>query len=242
MSDSMLMELKNVECAFYVRKSRIAVRSVQVLHDVNFTLERGETLGVVGHNGAGKSTLLQVLAGILAPTGGELRKQHGLTVSLLTLQLGFSNELTGRENAVMSAMYLGHGRKEAERRLPGILDFAEIGTWVDEPLRTYSTGMRSRLGFAVAMEMQPDVMLIDETLGVGDAYFQRKSSEALLNKMRSGQTTVLVSHNDATIRALCNRVIWLHEGRVYREGSPAEVMDAYNDWIGSLKHVTAGRG
>ena len=158
MSDSMLMELKNVECAFYVRKSRVAVRSVQVLHGVSFALQHGETLGVVGHNGAGKSTLLQVLAGILAPTGGNIRKKHALSVSLLTLQLGFSNELTGRENAVLSAMYLGHNRKEAERRLPGILDFAENGTWADEPLRTYSTGMRARLGFAVAMEMQPDIM------------------------------------------------------------------------------------
>ena len=129
-----------------------------------------------------------------------------LSTSLLSLQLGFANELTGVENAVLGAMYLGHTKQEALARLPKILEFAEIGEWANESLFTYSTGMKARLGFAVALEMNPDIMLIDETMGVGDAYFQKKSTTELIKKMQSGQTTVLVSHSEDTIRSLCNRV------------------------------------
>lgn len=240
MTDLPLISLQNVDCSFFVRKSRLALKQVDVLRDFSLDIHAGETLGIIGHNGAGKSTLLQILGRILEPSAGKAHFQEGLTISLLTLQLGFSQELTGRENAVLGAMYLGFSRREAEARLERILDFAEIGEWAEEPTRTYSTGMAARLGFAVAMEMEPDVMLIDETLGVGDAYFQQKSGKALREKMQSGQTTVLVAHSDAVLRELCTRVAWVHEGRVFMEGVPDTVLQAYSDWVASLSSEVAG--
>lgn len=240
MNDTLLMKLEDVGCTFYVRKSRLQVKAVEALHNVNIELHKGETIGIIGHNGAGKSTLLQIMSRILLPSSGALHVHKGVSIALLNLSLGFSAELTGKENAVLGAMYLGYTKKEAENRLADILDFAEIGEWADEPIRTYSTGMRMRLAFAVAMEMSPDIMLIDEVLGVGDAYFQKKSSQALINKMQSGQSTVLVSHGDATMRQLCSRVIWLHEGCVYREGAPAAVLDEYAQWVAQLSTETAG--
>lgn len=170
MSASPLISLVDVGCTFYARKSRISLRKVKALKSVTFDLYGGETLGLIGHNGAGKSTLLQVLALILIPNKGTITMVKGLSTSLLTLNLGFSYELTGKENAILGAMYLGYSHKEAKARLERILDFAEIGAWADEPVRTYSTGMKARLGFAVAMEMETDVMLIDETLGVGGIF------------------------------------------------------------------------
>lgn len=240
MPDFPLIELEHVDCSFYVRKSRITLKRVDVLRDLSLNLHEGETLGIIGHNGAGKSTLLQILGRILTPTGGAVRMREGFSISLLTLQLGFSQELTGRENAILGAMFLGYSRREAESRLDKILEFAEIGQWAEDPIRTYSTGMKARLGFAVAMEMEPDIMLIDETLGVGDAYFQKKSTAALFAKMQTGQTSVLVAHSDAVIRSLCSRVIWLHEGCVYREGAPAAVLDEYAQWVAQLSTETAG--
>lgn len=240
MADLPLISLQNVECSFYVRKSRLALRTVDVLRGFSLDIHAGETLGVVGHNGAGKSTLLQILGRILEPTSGKVFFQDQLSISLLTLQLGFSQELTGRENAVLGAMYLGFSRKEAEARLPRILEFAEIGEWADEPVRTYSTGMGARLGFAVAMEMEPDVMLVDETLGVGDAYFQQKSGKALREKMQSGQTTVLVAHSTAVLKDLCTRVAWVHEGRVFMDGEPSKVLQAYGEWVNTLSAEVAG--
>lgn len=240
MSDFPLIALDNVECSFYVRKSRLSLKQVDVLRGFTLNIYEGETLGVIGHNGAGKSTLLQILGRILEPTGGEVHFRDNLSISLLTLQLGFAQELTGRENAVLGAMFLGFARKEAESRLARILDFAEIGEWADEPIRTYSTGMKARLGFAVAMEMEPNIMLIDETLGVGDAYFQHKSNQSLVEKMQSGQTTVLVAHSDGVLRTLCSRVVWVREGRVHMEGAPDVVLDAYNTWVAQLGAGIAG--
>lgn len=240
MQDFPIIECKNMDCKFYVRKSRLKLREVDALKNVSLSLHEGETLGIIGHNGAGKSTLLQIFARILMPTAGEVVFRDSLSISLLRLQLGFAAELTGCENAILGAMYLGFSRKEAEARLEKILDFAEIGDWAHEPIRTYSTGMSARLGFAVAMEMEPDVMLIDETLGVGDAYFQKKSSEVLMRKMQEGQTTVLVSHSDATMAKLCSRVVWLHDGTVHMMGKPDEVLTAYSTWVNTLSSETAG--
>lgn len=240
MTDFPLISLQNVDCSFYVRKSRLMLKQVDVLRSFSLDIYAGETLGIVGHNGAGKSTLLQILGRILAPTAGNIRFRDNLSISLLTLQLGFSSELTGRENAVLGAMYLGFSRREAEARLERILAFAEIGAWADEPTRTYSTGMAARLGFAVAMEMEADIMLIDETLGVGDAYFQHKSEAALREKMQAGLTTVLVTHNAAVLRELCTRVVWVHEGRAFMVGGAVEVLQAYGDWVASLSAEVAG--
>lgn len=234
MQASVILSLDNVSCTFYVRKSRMRLKQVNALQNIDLQLRHGETLGIIGHNGAGKSTLLQIMGNILAPTQGSLYLREGVNIAMLSLSLGFSHELTGKENAILGAMYLGYTRREATKRLDNILEFAEIDGWADEPVRTYSTGMRMRLAFAVAMEMSPDIMLIDEVLAVGDAYFQKKSSQALIEKMQSGQSTVLVSHGEATMRSLCSRVVWLHEGKVNMEGEPAQVLEAYNAWVAQI--------
>ncbi len=231
-----VIQLKNLSCTFYARYSRLRVKKVHALSDISLDIYKGETLGFVGHNGAGKSTMLQILGAILAPTAGSITFQDGLTSSLLSLQLGFAQELTGRENAVLGSLYLGHTRKEAEARLDRILDFAELRQWADDPIRTYSTGMKARLGFAVALEMNADILLIDETLGVGDAHFQKKSSAALLEKMHSGLTSVLVSHSQATMQQLCTRIAWLHQGKLRMIGEPEPVLAAYTEWVNSLTH------
>ena len=240
MSRNVLIECQNIGCTFYTRKSRLSLRKVRALQDVSLELKEGETLGIIGHNGAGKSTLLQILSRILVPTSGKISIQKHLSISLLRLQMGFSPELSGRENAVLGAMYLGFTKKQAEERLKSIQNFAEIGDWIDEPIRTYSTGMGARLGFAVALEMMPDVLLIDETLGVGDAYFQQKSSQALLDKMAKGQTTVLVAHNKELMEKLCSQIIWLHEGKTRMQGEPSEVLNAYDKWVNGLVQESAG--
>ncbi len=235
MNDKAIISLKNVACAFYTRKGRLRLRKVEALKNICLDIFAGETLGIVGSNGAGKSTLLQVLAGVLNPTSGHIHINNDLKCSLLTLNLGLSPELTGRENAILNCMYLGHTRKEAVARLDSIIEFAEIGDFIDEPVRTYSTGMSARLGFAAAMQMESNVMLIDETLGVGDAYFQQKSSKALREKMKTGMATVLVSHSKPTLKKLCTRLAWLKDGKIEMCGNVNEVLDTYEDWVKSSK-------
>ena len=232
-----LISLENVACSFYVRRNRLAISRVDALADVSLSLGRGEILGIIGHNGAGKSTLLQVLAGILAPSRGKLTKAPGVTVSLLNLGLGLAPELTGRENVVLSALYRGVSKKQAQARLEEVLEFAELGPWADAPLKTYSTGMRTRLGFAINMEITPDILLVDEVLGAGDAYFQKKSSSALVEKMRAWQTTVLVSHGPGAL-ANCTSLIWLHKGRIRMVGDPPPVVAAYAAWTAERKPGT----
>ncbi|WP_421722113.1 ABC transporter ATP-binding protein [Alloalcanivorax xenomutans] len=180
----------------------------QVFEGLNFELYRGETLGIVGHNGAGKSTLLRALAGIIKPDSGEVIN-HGVTVSLLSLQAGFDGELPGSDNAILSAMLLGYTRRQALDRLNQIAEFSELGEFMHEPVKTYSSGMRSRLGFSVAMFLAPDVLLLDEVLSVGDKDFRQKSEREMFKKMHSNQTVVLVSHSDQLIQRNCDRIFSL---------------------------------
>lgn len=196
------------------------------LRDVSFTLYSGETLGIIGRNGVGKSTLLRLLAGIFRPDRGRLIN-HGVRVSLLSLQVGFVPHLTGRENAILSAMLMGLRRREIEARMDEIIDFAELDDFIDQPTATYSAGMNARLGFAVAMQIDPDVLLVDEVLGVGDEDFRQKSSAAMRARMQSGQTVVFVSHNLGMVRNLSDRVIWIEDGIVLEEGSSEKVLSDY---------------
>lgn len=196
------------------------------LRDVSFTLYSSETLGIIGRNGVGKSTLLRLLAGIIRPDQGRLIN-HGVRVSLLSLQVGFVPHLTGRENAILSAMLMGLRRREIEARMGEIIDFAELDDFIDQPTATYSAGMNARLGFAVAMQIDPDVLLVDEVLGVGDEDFRQKSSAAMRARMQSGQTVVFVSHNLGMVRNLSDRVIWIEDGVVLEEGSSEKVLSDY---------------
>ena len=186
----------------------------------------GETLGIIGRNGCGKSTLLKLIAGILKPDSGSVNHyvEH---VSLQTLSAGFDKELSGRDNAILSAMLLGNSHKMAVESLAEIVEFSELGSAFDDPVKTYSSGMRSRLGFSVAMLMHADVLLVDEVLGVGDKGFRRTAEKAILDKINSRQTVVFVSHSSAQIKRLCQKVIWLDKGRVITQGLPDEVLDEY---------------
>jgi ABC-type polysaccharide/polyol phosphate transport system ATPase subunit len=196
------------------------------LRNVTFAVRAGETVGVIGKNGAGKSTLLLVLAGILRPDEGSVRT-FGRTSTLLTLGAGFDGELTGRENVFLAGAFLGLSRAQLEQGFDEIVDFAELGAFIDVPLRKYSNGMRARLGFAIAAHVEPDVLLLDEVLGVGDASFQRKSTAKLHEMMDSAKAIVVVSHQMPFVQETCSKVLWLHEGRVAAWGEPSEVIGRY---------------
>ena len=225
-----LVTLESVWCSFYLRRSRLRIKGYDALSDINLDLCEGEVLGLVGANGAGKSTLLRVIGGILSPTRGQRRVVGDPKMSLLTLQTGFSHNLSGRDNAILGVIMQGYTRKQALLRMDAIQELAGIGDWFDEPLRAYSTGMVARLGFAVAMETNPDVLLIDETLGVGDRAFQKTSSTMIKEKIRAGKAAVLVSHNMSAVLELSTKVVWLKNGCLEQLGEPEPVCAAYCQW------------
>ncbi|MDA3935026.1 MAG: ATP-binding cassette domain-containing protein [Gammaproteobacteria bacterium] len=204
------------------------------LNAINLSLHQGETLGVVGRNGCGKSTLLQILAGIIAPTTGTLKHKPGLTRAQLSLSLGFNRELSGRDNAMLGAMLQGYSRAEAAQLLPEIQAYAELGKFFDQPVKSYSAGMRAKLGFATAINSNVDVLLIDETLSVGDSYFKAKAEQSMAELVNSHQTVVFVSHSGEQVRKICNRAIWLEQGSVTSSGSAEQVCDEYKDFMCSL--------
>lgn len=220
-----LVELHNVGVAFNAKRA-FTDNLFWALEDVSLTLRRGERLGVVGRNGAGKSTLLRVIAGILAPDRGTVRRGP-VSCQLLSLSLGFVPHLSGRDNAVLSGLMLGLRRRDIVARLPAIREFSELGDFFEQPIATYSSGMSMRLAFSVAIQVEPDVLLIDEVLAVGDVEFRQKSGIALRARMGEGHTVVLVSHDEAQIAKLCDRVVWIEHGKSVLEGARDEVFAAY---------------
>jgi lipopolysaccharide transport system ATP-binding protein len=222
-----IIEVDNISLSY--RHRRRFFRNVRktVIDSVNFNIYAGETLGIIGQNGCGKSSLLKLLAGILLPDAGEVRREPRVRVSLQTLHAGFDQELSGRDNAELASVLM-YGRP---MRDPGLLDrifeFSEIGEAFWEPVKTYSAGMRARLGFAIGRELEADVILIDEVLGVGDVSFKAKARHEVMSRMQSDQTYVVVSHSLSQIERLCDRVIWLDEGKVMGEGTPEEVVNSY---------------
>jgi lipopolysaccharide transport system ATP-binding protein len=221
-----IVALENIGIAFHTQL-RMGSPRFWALEDVSLSLARGDRLGVIGRNGAGKSTLLRVIAGILAPDRGRVRRAP-VTCQLLSLSLGFLPHLSGRENAILSGLMLGLHYRDIVRRLPAILEFSELGDFFDEPISTYSTGMNSRLGFSVAIQVEPDLLLIDEILSVGDAEFREKSGTALLERIRSGCTVIFVSHDDAAIQKICNQAIWIEHGCSKMHGEIDTVLAAYH--------------
>jgi ABC-type polysaccharide/polyol phosphate transport system ATPase subunit len=193
------------------------------LRHVNLRLAHGESLGVIGPNGAGKSTLLQVLAGIMRPSEGSVEVQ-GAVSGLLTLGAGFDQELSGRDNILLGGAFLGLEDKVTRELMPGIVEFADIGRFIDAPLKTYSSGMRARLGFAIATAVDPDILLLDEVLATGDATFREKSKDRVIELVRGARAVVLVTHDMNWVEEYCNRAILIERGEVVVEGAPAEVV------------------
>lgn len=237
MSDNSLpvmLELEDVSLNFSSSKSTFDHGVHHVLDSVSFKLFRGETLGIIGRNGVGKTTMLRVMAQILAPTSGKVVMQPGKTAALLTLGLGFQLDLSGRDNALLSAMLQGATKRQAKSFLEEIKDFSELGDSFEEPVKTYSAGMKSRLGFTTALMTKVDILLVDEVLAVGDAQFRAKAETAMKERISGAQTVVLVSHNNQQIKALCNRAIWIEGGRIVSEGDTGLVLEKYRNHIKTI--------
>lgn len=215
---------------FLYRGRRKYHQEFWALRDVSFQVGAGSTLGLIGDNGAGKSTLLQLVAGVLRPTSGSVTKQ-GRISTILELGTGFNPEFTGRENAIMSGTIMGIPPKEMERRLAEIAAFAEIGDFIDRPVKLYSSGMYVRLAFAVATSVDPDVLIVDEALSVGDQYFQKRCIDRIEAFRKSGKAILFCSHNLYQIRLIADEAIWLKDGRIAEIGEVARVVDAYENYL-----------
>jgi len=229
---SIVLSLNEVG-VFYKQKRGIFGEPFWALKDISFNLQQGETLGVIGRNGVGKSTLLRLLAGIILPNKGRFIN-HGYQAALLSLRLGFIYYLTGRENAILSGMFLGLRKSEIQAKMDAIIEFSELGHFIDQPIATYSSGMVARLGFSVAFQVDPDILLIDEVLGVGDAEFSQKSARMMKERIRSNRTIVFVSHNANLVRELCDRVVWIEDGISKAEGETKTVLKEYHQFLNLL--------
>ena len=225
-----IVTLDTVGVQYRISRNVMSSERKTALKSVSLNLYKGDSLGIIGRNGAGKSTLLKLIAGIIDCDSGtiDIRVKR---IALLALQAGFRQELDGISNAYLSAMLLGFRRKEVSESLQDIIDFSELGDAVYDPVKTYSHGMKARLGFSVLHHMRPDVLLIDEVLGVGDYEFKQKSVAAMKERLKSEQTVVLVSHQADTVKQLCNRAVWIEDGVTLMEGDVEEVIDAYQKYI-----------
>ncbi|MBW3661967.1 MAG: ABC transporter ATP-binding protein [Actinobacteria bacterium] len=211
------------------RRTR-TVRHITALEDVSFTLPRGNVLGVIGANGAGKSTLLRAIAGILPPAKGRV-VVRGEVTTLLSLGIGFNKALSGRENVFLGGLAAGRSPEEVEYDFEKIVAFAELEEWIDMPVSTYSSGMYGRLAFAVATQLDPDILLIDETLSAGDASFREKAKARMMGVVQNAGTIVLVTHGLGVIKELATDCVWLHKGHVMAHGEPDAVVDQYTEFV-----------
>lgn len=241
-NDNIAIEVKNL-CigyktihAYSIKKSLFKIKKThveefQAVKNVSFTVPKGEILGIIGKNGSGKSTMLRALAGIYNPDSGTIDLK-GNSVSLMAIGVGFQKAVTGRENILLSGMLLGFSEAEIRAKMPEIIEFADLGEFIDKPVKTYSSGMHSKLAFAITAILETEIMLIDEVLSVGDAKFKKKSNrkmkELISNKDR---TVIIVSHSIDTLKELCNKVMWMHEGEIKMMGDPEEVLDKYEEFM-----------
>ncbi len=201
------------------------------VQDVSFKVKKGEILGIVGKNGSGKSTMLRAIAGIFSPNSGTV-DLHGNTISLLAIGLGFQKELSGRDNILLSGMLLGFTEEQIQARMQEIIEFSELENYIDAPVRTYSSGMYSKLAFSITAILETDIILIDEVLSVGDAKFKKKSYKKMKQLiMDKDRTVVIVSHDMKAIRDLCDTVLWIHEGRLMEYGKTVEVLEKYEEFM-----------
>lgn len=236
-----LIRARNLTVSFPLSHWWLRRAHFTALRDVSFEINHGEIFGVIGRNGCGKTTLLRVLAGAARASSGTVEEfsARPLSRALLSLGFGFDRYLSGRENALLSAMLQGLSRKDAEARLDAIHEFSELEEFFDQPVLRYSSGMRSKLGFATAMTLDVDVLLLDETLSVGDDAFRQKAQEAMQQRMAASQAVVFVSHNSAQVQKLCKTAIWLERGEVRAAGPTAKVAEQYQEFMRRLKSDTS---
>lgn len=224
------LQKKSIRSSWMKRRSKIEV--FHAVKNVSFEIEEGKILGIIGKNGAGKSTMLRALAGIFSPDKGTI-DLHGHSISLLSIGVGFNRKLTGRENIFLSGMLLGFSIEEIKKKEKDIIEFADIGDFIDKSVKTYSSGMYSKLAFAITAILETDIMLIDEVLSVGDSKFKEKS----YNKMKElisdeKRTVVIVSHSMPTLEQLCDQIMWMHDGELKKIGKPEPVLNAYAKFMG----------
>lgn len=241
MSEAMkpLISLKNAGICYRPHRTVFSKtkKEIWAVRGLDLVINEGEKLGVIGRNGCGKSTLMRLLAGIYSADEGSITyHRKDCHVELLSLGVGFEGNLSGAENAVLNGMLMGKSRAHMLERIDSIREFSGLGEFFDMPVYTYSSGMSLRLGFSVAMETDPDVLLIDEVLGVGDEVFVAKSEAALKEKFAGDRTVVLISHDADTITRMCTRAVWLEKGRILAEGDPAEVAAKYHAGVGQYSH------
>ncbi len=229
----MIGDFKNIGLKEWVTRhltGKYKVEKFMAVNGVSFQLEKGDLLGIVGSNGAGKSTLLKAVAGIMKPTGGSIER-HGKIAALLELASGFDTELTVRENAYLRGAMLGYTRKFMDETYDSIIAFAELEKFQDRAFKQLSSGMKSRLAFSIASLVQPDILILDEVLSVGDGAFQKKSQEKILELLRSGVTTIFVSHSLGSVRSICNKVLWMEHGKQIAFGDTLLVSGVYERFL-----------
>ncbi|WP_425806378.1 ABC transporter ATP-binding protein [Desulfitobacterium sp. Sab5] len=207
-------------------KGKVTYESFRAIDDIDLFIKKGEVCGIIGRNGAGKSTLLKMIAGVLTPTKGNI-KIEGTIAPMLELGAGFDHDLTARENIYLNGAILGYSRKFLESKYDEIVSFAELENFIENPVRTFSSGMIMRLAFSIATLVEPEVLIIDEILSVGDAHFQKKSGDRMKQLINGGTTVLMVSHSNNQIREMCSRVIWLEHGKVIMDGDAEKVCTAY---------------
>jgi ABC-type polysaccharide/polyol phosphate transport system ATPase subunit len=217
-------------------QSRVSYHDFEAVSNVSFEVYPGEMLGVIGRNGSGKSTLLKLIAGIYKPTSGTVRVE-GSIAPLLELGAGFHPELTGRENILLNGLLLGYSKREMKSREASIIEFADLGEFIDAPVKQYSSGMYTRLAFSVATEVNPDILLVDEILAVGDVPFQQKCFERLNQFRRSGKTILFVTHSPQQVLSFCNRVVLLENGKMLFNGDPEQGLELYESHTGVSRQV-----
>ncbi len=207
------------------------VSKEEAVKGISFDIHKGEIVGLIGQNGSGKSTTLRCLAGIISPDEGSVNL-FGNSVSLLAIGVGFQKELTGRVNIMLSGLLMGFSEKEIEAKMDEIIAFSELGKYIDKPVKSYSSGMHSRLAFAITAILDTEILLIDEIFSVGDARFKKKSNKKMKELiMDNNRTVIMISHSIETLRSMCDRIIWLHQGEIKMIGEPNEILDKYNEFM-----------
>jgi ABC-type polysaccharide/polyol phosphate transport system ATPase subunit len=210
----------------YLKGKRIEVETLWALRGISLDIHKGESIGIIGHNGAGKSTLLKVISGVIKPADGKV-SVHGKIAPLIELGAGFDHELTGRENIYLNSSILGFSKKEIEEKYESIIDFSEVRDFINTPLKNYSSGMIARLGFSIATEVNPDILIVDEVLAVGDILFRKKSKERILEFRKRGVTILFVSHSMEEVESLCDKVLWIDHGKSNMIGEAEKVIAEY---------------